>query len=111
MEEWSTDLQGKAESLLMSYADIFSKDDMDMGTTHVVKHHIKLSDPVPFKEKYKRIPPHLYDEVREHLKEMLTLGAIRKSQSPWSSPIVLVRKKDGKLFFFVFRHNVAVFIA
>ena len=99
MEEWSTDLQGKAKSLLMSYADIFSKDDMDMGTTHVVKHHIKLSDPVPFKEKYKRIPPHLYDEVREHLKEMLALGAIRKSQSPWSSPIVLVRKKDGKLRF------------
>ena len=99
MEEWSIDLQGKAKSLLVSYADIFSKDDMDMGTTHVVKHHIKLSDPVPFKEKYKRIPPHLYDEVREHIKEMLELGAIRKSQSPWSSPIVLVRKKDGKLRF------------
>ena len=37
--------------------------------------------------------------MRSHLKEMLDLGAIRKSQSPWSSPIVLVRKKDGKLRF------------
>ena len=40
MEEWCTDLQGNAKSLLMSYADIFSKDDLDIGTTHVVKHYI-----------------------------------------------------------------------
>ena len=30
---------------------------------------------------------------------MLDLGAIRRSQSPWSSAIVLVRKKHGKLRF------------
>ena len=55
---------------------------MDMGTTKLVKHHINLTDDTPFKQRYRRIPPHLYDEVRAHLKEMLELGAIRKSQSP-----------------------------
>ena len=99
MSKWPMDIQAKAKALLVSYSDIFSKDEMDMGTTSLVKHHIKLTDYTPFKERYRRIPPHLYDEVRAHLKEMLDLGAIRKSQSPWSSPIVLVRKKDGRLRF------------
>ena len=99
MSQWPMDLQAKARDLLVAYSDIFSKTDMDMGTTKLVKHHMNLTDYTPFKERYRRIPPHLYDEVRAHLKEMLDLGVIRKSQSPWSSPIVLVRKKDGKLRF------------
>ena len=41
----------------------------------------------------------MYDEVKAHLKEVLDLGAIRHSNSPWASAIVLVRKKDGKLKF------------
>ena len=99
MSQWPMDLQAKAKDLLVAYSDIFSKTDMDMGTTKLVKHHMDLTDYTPFKERYRRMPPHLYDEVRAYLKEMLDLSAIRKSQSPWSSPIVLVRKKDGKLRF------------
>ena len=41
----------------------------------------------------------MYDEVKTHLQEMLDLGAIRPSNSPWASAIVLVRKKDGRLRF------------
>ena len=39
----------------------------------------------------------MYDEVKAHIQEMLNLGAIRPSNSPWASAIVLVRKKDGQL--------------
>ena len=99
MKDWPLDLQAKAKDLLVSYSDIFSKDELDLGTTNLTKHDIKLTDNTPFKAKYRRIPPHLYEEVRAHMKEMIDLGAIKKSQSPWSSPMVLVRKKDGKLRF------------
>ena len=85
--------------MLKRNAKVFSKDDMDMGRTNLVKHHIKLTDPVPFKEAYRRIPPQMYDEVKAHIQEMLDLGAIRPSNSPWASAIVLVRKKDGRLRF------------
>ena len=85
--------------MLKRNAKVFSKDDMDMGTTNLVKHHIKLTDPVPFKEAYRRIPPQMYDEIKAHIQEMLDLGAIRPSNSPWASAIVLVRKKDGRLRF------------
>ena len=72
---------------------------MDLGRAVDVKHHIILTDPIPFKERYRRIPPQLYDEVRNQLQEMLRLGAIRRSCSPWASAIVLVRKNNGKLRF------------
>ena len=42
-------------------------------------------------------PPSLYEDVREHLKEWLNAGAIRESNSPFSSNVVLVRKSDGSL--------------
>ena len=58
-----------------------------------------MNNPVPFKERYRRIPPHQYEEVRKHLKEMEEIGAIRRSNSPWASPVVLVHKKDGSLCF------------
>ena len=81
LENWPEKLQHEAKELLKRNAKVFSKDDMDMGRTNLVKHHIKLTDPVPFKEAYRRIPPQMYDEVKTHLQEMLDLGAIRPSNS------------------------------
>ena len=72
-----------------------------MGKTNLVKHKIVLTDSIPFKEKYRRIPPQLFSEVKAHLQEMLDLGAIRHSNSPWASAIVLVWKKDCKHRFFI----------
>ena len=99
LEDWPENLQHEAKEILKRNAKVFSKDDMDMGRTNLVKHHIKLTDPAPFKEAYRRIPPQMYDEVKAHIQEMLDLGAIRPSNSPWASAIVLVRKKDGRLRF------------
>ena len=99
MEKWSEDDKNAAIEMIKRNANIFSKNDIDMGRTNLVKHHIELTDPIPFKESYRRIPPQMYDEVKVHIQEMLDLGAIRHSNSPWSSAIVLVRKKDGRLRF------------
>ena len=99
MEKWSEDDKNAAIEMIKRNANIFSKNDMDMGRTNLVKHHIELTDPIPFKESYRRIPPQMYDEVKAHIQEMLDLGAIRHSNSPWPSAIVLVRKKDGRLRF------------
>ena len=92
VQSCSDELQSKARDLLGSYSNIFSKHDLDMHRTDLIKHDIKLTDPNPFKESYGRIPPHLYNEAGAHLKEMLDLDAIRKSQNPWSNAIVLEKK-------------------
>ncbi len=80
---------------------MFSKGITDIGHTKLVEHQIKLTDDTPFKDPHRRIPPGLIEEVREHLNEMLKAGAIRNSGSPYSSNVVLVRKKDGTLRFCV----------
>ena len=41
----------------------------------------------------------MVNEVWAHMKEMLEVGAIHPSQSPWCNEIVLVCKKDGGLCF------------
>ena len=70
---------------------------MDLGKTSLVKHSIGLTDNTPFKECYWQILPSMYEEVREHLKEMLEIGPIWPLHSPGASLVVLVHRKDGKL--------------
>ena len=99
VETWTPDQQQAAKDLLVDSADVFSKNDLDLGKCNILKHNIKITEPQPFKERYRRIPPHLYEEVKTHLQEMVEVGAIRRSFSPWASTVVLVRKKDGGLRF------------
>ena len=83
--------------VISSFAYIFSTGDHDLGYTTYVKHGIDLTDNHPFKQRHRRIPPAMYVEVRDHLHQLLAIGVIRRSHSPWSSNVVLARKKDGRL--------------
>ena len=84
-------------SLLQRHKGVFSTDDDDFGMTTTVQHTIPTETTRPLKDRYRRVPPHLYQEVKDHLKTLLGKGVIRESTSPWASPIVLVRKKCGGL--------------
>ena len=95
----SKEQKEQAHSFLSKWLHIFSKGQTDFGRTNLVEHEIHLRDERPFKEPYRKIPPALVDEVREHLKEMLEVGAIRESTSPFSSNVVIVRKRDGTIRF------------
>ena len=99
MEDWTDENQERAKKIFSEFNDVFALNLMELGKTSLVKHVIKLDNPVPFKERYRRIPPHQFKEVRKHLKEMEDIGAIRRSNSAWASPVVLVRKKDRSLRF------------
>ena len=98
-KEWTEGQQQLVRELIIKNHEIFAVEDKELGWTDLVKHKIKLDNYVPFKEQYRRIPPHQYDKVKKHLKEMLEIGAIRRSESLWASAVVLIRKKDGSLRF------------
>jgi len=48
-----------------------------------------------------RYAPAQKSEIEKQLAEMLTNGTIRPSSSPYASPVLLVRKKDGSWCFCV----------
>ena len=65
-----------------------------------MQHEIKLEPNLrPFHERYCPIPQSMYEEVSKHLQELLEVGVIRPSSSPWVSAAVLVKNRDGKLQF------------
>ena len=88
-----------AKEVLHRWETIFARKGPDLGDTGDRQHQIPQTDETPFRCRTTNVPPAMYEEVRQHLKEMYECGAIRPSNSPYSSPVVLVRKKDGSLRF------------
>jgi len=62
-----------------------------------IKHRIDLIDEKQIvQQRPYRVPPGLQEEVHNQIHEMLRQKIIRPSDSVFASPIVLVKKKDGK---------------
>ena len=97
--DWDSAVQQDAHNLINEYACIVSQNDRDLGKTSKVKHSIKLPDSTPFKECYQYLLPGMYEELKAHIEEMIDIGAIHPSNSPWASAVDLVWKKDRKLQF------------
>ena len=85
------------QDFLLRNKDVFALSTAALGGTDVVTHRIELDDPIPFKQKTRPIPPGAYTELKEHIADLLNSGVIRESKSPFSSNMVLVRKRDGSL--------------
>ena len=90
-----------AQDLVLDFHDVFALDGNELGCTSVVEHEIRITDSEPFKEWFRCIPPPLLEEVCTLLQDMLDVGAVCPSQSPWCNAVVLMRKKDGMLHFCV----------
>ena len=87
-------------ALLASYIDIISTSDTDIGRTDKLQHEINTEGP-PIKQAPRRLPFNRHQEVREMVDKMLQQQIIEPAHGPWSSPIVLVKKKDGSTRFCV----------
>ncbi|KAL9963057.1 hypothetical protein ACROYT_G032222 [Oculina patagonica] len=65
------------------------------GTTNLVQHHIKLTSEEPVRSKPYPVPYSLRESLKEDINDMIKMGVVRESNSPYSSPVVVVKKKDG----------------
>ena len=86
-----------AAKLLQENSAAFARDDSDLGSAPNLKMTINLTDTTPVRKTYMSLPRPLYQEVRTYLSDLISRGWIAKSTSPYSSPVVCVRKRDGSL--------------
>ena len=86
------DQAGQIEQLLHEFSDISGA---QFGCTTVTEHTVDVGDTPPIRQHPYRVPLAMKDTVRQEINKMLKLGAIKPSSSPWASPVVLVKKKDG----------------
>lgn len=93
----STEQQAAVMEMLKQESSVFAKHNDEVGYIKNLKMDIKLTDEIPVAKAYNAVPRALYDEVKNHIQDLLKKGFIRKSTSPYASPVVCVRKRDGSL--------------
>ena len=93
----STDDKAAVQEAVLSHHNVFALSDEELGETNLVEHEIKLTDNTAITTPPRRLPYALHTELEEELERLLNTGCIEPSTSPYSSGLVLVRKKDGSL--------------
>lgn len=82
-------------ALINEYRDIFALSPNELGRMGLVKHCIDTGDHPPIKQRPYRVSDTQHTLIEEHVSDMLNRGIIQPSTSPWASPVILVKKKDG----------------
>jgi len=73
---------------------VFSKNEFDFGETPLAKHRIDTGDARPIRQTPRKQSFHLLDKIDDHVKEMIRAGVVEPTNSPWTSNLVVVKKKD-----------------
>ena len=90
--------------LLIKHAEVFARNDSDLGRTDVVCHDIDTGETRPICPR--RIPKALQSEFEQEMQNIVDKGVIERGQSKWAFLVVLVRKKDDSLRFCVDNHHL-----
>ena len=91
----------RVEEAIEEASDIFATGNDGPGGVVGVEHVIETGDTPPIRQQPRRVPFALRPEIARMVQEMLEQRVIEESSSPWASPVVLVKKKDGDLRFCV----------
>jgi len=81
--------------LLLAHTEVFALSDYELGETDLVTHSIDTGNSPPVKALPRRLPYVLRQELETEMQKLMDIGCIEPSSSPYASPLVLVRKKEG----------------
>ena len=84
--------------MLTTYKDVFSMCSTDLGLAHLTEHAIHTDHEKPIKQRPWPVPMAFPEEDKKPINTLLEQGSIRSSSSPWASPTVFVRKKNGQAY-------------
>jgi cell fate (sporulation/competence/biofilm development) regulator YlbF (YheA/YmcA/DUF963 family) len=68
-----------------------------LGRTTAITHVINTEGSLPIKQRYYPVSPAIQQRMKGEIERMLALDVIEESSSPWSSPLVMVNKPNGKI--------------
>ena len=92
--------QARLKQILTKYQNQFSKNAHDLGRTTLIEHHINVQPGTkPIKQQPYRLPLAKRQDAEKEIKAMAERDLIEPSTSPWSSPAIIVPKKNGGIRF------------
>ena len=94
IDDLSHEERRQANKVIQSFNEISSEE--HLGRTDKITLTIDTGDAKPFKKKPFVMSPYMQKILNDELDEMLKLGVVEKSNSPWCSPVLLVKKKNGE---------------
>ncbi len=83
------------ELILSKFPDITSPIFHPAKAKHSVRHHIETTGR-PIKQRFRRVNPTKLKQQKAEFKKLLEFGIVRRSNSPWASPLHMVMKKNGE---------------
>ena len=81
-----------AREFLQKHSGMFASGESS-GTTNIMRHRINTGDAQPIRQGPRRLPLAKQEKVEKRVRKMLDDGVIEESNSPWSSPVVVITKK------------------
>mgnify|MGYP000635714642 FL=1 len=85
----------QVKATINHYQDAFTGPEGEIGRTSLVTHTINTGENEPIKQAPRRQSPVIQKVIKDEVQKMLDKGVIEPSCSPWASPVVIVKKKDG----------------
>ena len=95
LELLTSSQQQKFIDFLTEHHNVFALEEYERGETDLVEMEIVTGDAHPRRCAPRRVPFALREEMARQIDHMQAAGVIQASTSPWASPAVMVRKKDG----------------
>ena len=94
-------LENLNENQLTTNVDLFVQSLANLEQSNIEKHMIITEDVPPIKKRAYKTAHKENDFIKNKIDEMLKQDLIQPSTSPWSFPVVVVKKKNGKFRFCV----------
>ena len=97
---WGPKTSTSLKTIMTEFDDLFMKHKADIGRCTIAKHSVEVnSNAVPHHEGARRMSPEKAERANREVRNLLGLGMIQPSLSPWASGIVMVKRKNGEFRF------------
>lgn len=91
--------QDQVAKVLMRYHDVIAISDRELTQCTDTEYKIEMTNADPVRQRVRPVPPAIRGQVKDILKDLIERNIIEPCSSNYSSPVVLVRKKDGSIRF------------